>query len=175
MIILDEAWLMLDHPLFQEKIKEWLKVLRKANAHVVFATQELEDLNKSAIKSTLYSACLTRILLPNPEAVSEDGQKVYRDLGLTKREIELLAYGRKKQDYFFMSPAGRRMFQLELGPVTLAFVATSGKDDRVLARKLQGMFKGNWVGEWLREKGVSPAVLGGKWAAGNEDWVRQRA
>lgn len=165
MIILDEAWKMFEHALFAEVIRKWLKVLRKANALVVFATQELDDLNRSKIKSTLYSACQTRILLPNPTAVSDDGLKTYGDLGLTRREIELIAYATPKRDYFFTSPAGRRLFQLELGPVALAFVATSGKSDRTLARKLQSMYKENWVGEWLREKGVNPAVLGGKWAA----------
>ena len=30
-IFLDEAWIMLSHPLFRDKIKEWLRVLRKAN------------------------------------------------------------------------------------------------------------------------------------------------
>lgn len=165
MIILDEAWLMLDHALFEEKIKEWLKVLRKANAHVVFATQELEDLDKSAIKATIYSACKTRILLPNPQAVTDDGVRMYKELGLTLREMELLAYGTPKRDYFFSSPEGRRMFQLELGPVALAFVATSGKDDKALARRLRSIHGDNWVGEWLKEKGVNPAVLGGRWAA----------
>src|SRR5260364_267498 len=31
LLVLDEAWLMLRHPLFQEKIRAWLKTLRKAN------------------------------------------------------------------------------------------------------------------------------------------------
>jgi type IV secretion/conjugal transfer VirB4 family ATPase len=164
MIILDEAWLMLDHPLFQEKIREWLKVLRKANAHVIFATQELEDMANSPIKSTLYQACKTRILLPNPAAISEDGVKMYKELGLTYREMELLAYGTPKRDYFFSSPEGRRMFQLELGPVALAFVATSGKEDRTKARRLEEIHGDRWLGHWLTEKGVNPAVLGGKFA-----------
>lgn len=165
MIILDEAWLMLDHALFQEKIREWLKVLRKANAHVIFATQELEDLDKSAIKSTIYQSCRTRIMLPNANAVSDDSAALYRDLGLTQREIELLAMATPKRDYFFSSPEGRRMFQLELGPVALAFVATSGREDRMLARHLMNLHGDKWVGWWLKEKGINPAVLGGTWAA----------
>ncbi|MGS0741427.1 TraG/VirB4 family ATPase [Glaciimonas sp. GG7] len=161
MIILDEAWLMLDHPLFQAKIKEWLKVLRKANALVIFATQELEDLAGSKIKSTIYQACKTRILLPNPAATSDDGYKLYKELGLTYREAELLQYGVNKRDYFFSSPSGRRMFQLELGPVALSFVATSGKDDRVNARKLKQLHGDGWVSHWLSERGISPRVLVG--------------
>jgi hypothetical protein len=42
-IILDEAWLMLGHPAFRAKIREWLKVLRKANCLVLMATQSLSD------------------------------------------------------------------------------------------------------------------------------------
>lgn len=164
-LILDEAWLMLSHPLFQEQIAKWLKVLRKANCYVVFATQELEDLNKSPIKSTIYSACKTRILLPAPGAMTEDGAATYKELGCTERERELLAYARPKRDYFFMSPEGKRMFQLELGRVALSFVATSGTDDKVIARQLKAIHGENWVAEWLREKGVNSRVLGGRWAA----------
>ncbi|MGC9217498.1 hypothetical protein, partial [Acidithiobacillus sp.] len=41
LLILDEAWVALSHPVFAEKIKAWLKVLRKANAAVIFATQSI--------------------------------------------------------------------------------------------------------------------------------------
>lgn len=164
MLVLDEAWLMLDHPLFEEKIREWLKVLRKANALVVFSTQELEDLARSSIKSTLYSACKTRILLPNPEALNEDSSPLYRDLGLSPREIEVLSQGTPKRDYFYSSPEGRRLFQLELGPVALAFVGASGKEDRVLARRMMRQHGSAWVAEWLKDRGISPSVLGGRWA-----------
>ena len=71
MIVLDEAWLMLKHPLFQEILQKWLKVLRKANALVVFATQEIADLDESPIRDTIYSACMTRIFLPDRDADTE--------------------------------------------------------------------------------------------------------
>ncbi|MGO7917262.1 conjugal transfer protein TrbE, partial [Rhizobium ruizarguesonis] len=37
LIVLDEAWMMLGHPVFRDKIREWLKVLRKANCAVLLA------------------------------------------------------------------------------------------------------------------------------------------
>jgi type IV secretion system protein TrbE len=40
-ILLDEAWLMLGHEVFRDKIKDWLKVMRKANCLVLMATQSL--------------------------------------------------------------------------------------------------------------------------------------
>ena len=48
-ILLDEAWLMLGHPVFREKIREWLKVLRRANCFVLMATQSLTDAANSGI------------------------------------------------------------------------------------------------------------------------------
>lgn len=159
MIILDEAWLMLAHEMFTEKLKEWFKVLRKANAFVVFATQELQDVANSPIASTIFSACQTKILLPNPEAQSEDNLRLYKSMGLTDRVIELLANSTPKRDYFFTSPAGRRLFQLELGPVALAFVGASGVDDRRTIKELCRIHGTNWVGHWLQRAGLNPNIL----------------
>ncbi|GAB7552255.1 hypothetical protein NRB_17570 [Novosphingobium sp. 11B] len=36
MLVLDEAWIFLDHPPLAARIREWLKVLRKKNVAVVF-------------------------------------------------------------------------------------------------------------------------------------------
>lgn len=160
MIPLDEAWVMLQNPLFEAKLKAWLKVLRKANALVVFATQELQDVANSPIASTIFSACQTKILLPNAEAQSEENAKLYRMIGLTDREIELLTYATPKRDYFFKSPAGRRLFQLELGPVALAFVGASGKDDRLTIKELYRIHGDTWALHWLKLQGIDPAVLG---------------
>jgi type IV secretion system protein TrbE len=41
-IFLDEAWIMLGHEVFREKIRAWLKVMRKANCAVILATQFAE-------------------------------------------------------------------------------------------------------------------------------------
>ena len=65
MIVLDEAWALLDNPIFAPKIKDWLKTLRKLNALVVFATQSVEDASKSSISDTLVQQSATQIYLPN--------------------------------------------------------------------------------------------------------------
>lgn len=161
-ICLDEAWLMLQHPMFEEKLKAWFKVLRKANALVIFATQELQDVANSPIASTIFSSCQTKILLPNPEAEMTDNLKLYKSIGLSERVIELLVHATPKRDYFFSSPAGQRLFQLELGPVALAFVAASGVEDRKAVKMLRDLHGANWVVHWLKRQGVDPAVLGEK-------------
>jgi type IV secretion system protein VirB4 len=116
----------------------------------------------SSIASTIFSSCQTKILLPNAEAQSEDNARLYRSIGLSSREIELLTYATPQRDYFFTSPAGRRLFQLELGPVALAFVAVSGKDDRLTIKELHHLHGKDWVGYWLKRQGIDPGVLGGE-------------
>lgn len=162
MICLDEAWLMLKHPMFQEKLQEWFKVLRKANALVILATQELQDVANSPIASTVFAACQTKILLPNPEASMDENLKLYKAIGMTDREIQLLTLATPKRDYFFKSPAGRRLFQLELGPVALAFVAVSGMEERKKVKELYRQHGANWPAFWLPLQGVDPSVLGEK-------------
>ena len=61
LLILDEAWLFLDHALFASRIREWLKTLRKKNVSVIFATQSLSDIAESSIAPALIESCPTRI------------------------------------------------------------------------------------------------------------------
>ncbi|NTB05924.1 transporter [Agrobacterium tumefaciens] len=161
LLILDEAWLMLDHPMFREKMAEWLRTLRKANCAVWFATQQISDVGNSPIRDVLYASCPTKILLANPDVLSDEGMaKPYYDLGLNERQVELIGRMTKKRDYYYVSPLGRRKFQLGLGPVNLAFVGASGKEDVAKARELIARYGARWPVEWLR------------WCNVRKDWGR---
>jgi type IV secretion system protein VirB4 len=140
LLVLDEAWLFFKNETFAGKIAEWLKVLRKKNVFVVFATQDVADVEKSPLKTTVIQQCLTKIYLADPSALTAAMIGVYRAFGLTDAEIGLISAARMKQDYFYTSPLGRRLFQLDLGPLTLALVGGADHDvlDRILARKGQG-------------------------------------
>lgn len=153
LIILDEAWLALSTPLFAAKLKEWLKVLRKANAAVVLATQSLVDVLNSDISSAVLDSCPTKILLPNPEAKAESMKKLYAEqLRLNDAEINTIAAAIPKQDYFFVNPYGRRLFRLSLGDVSLSFVGASGKDNIRRIDELIKEYGDSWPVEWLRER-----------------------
>ena len=128
-IVLDECWVFFDNEQFAQKIREWLKVLRKANASVIFATQSITDIVNSPIFSTVLESCPSRIFLPNPDAVEESTAKNYATFGLNKRQIQIISQAVKKRDYYFVSPYGSRLFQLalEVCPVSLAYVAVNTK------------------------------------------------
>lgn len=123
MIVLDEAWALIDNPVFGPKIKDWLKVLRKLNAFVIFATQSVEDASKSAISDTLVQQTATQIFLPNLKA-TETYRKVFM---LSEREFQLV----KTTD-----PGTRYFLVKQDNDGVIARVNLSGMDD--LIRVLSG-------------------------------------
>jgi type IV secretion system protein VirB4 len=130
MLVLDEAWLFLKHEIFQGKIGEWLKTLRKKNVFVVFATQDVTDAIHSPLFSTIVQQCLTKIYLADPMAKSAGMIDAYRAFGLSDPEIHALSNATMKRDYYYTSPLGRRLFQLDLGRTTLGIIGSA--DHRVL-------------------------------------------
>lgn len=122
LLVLDEAWLFLKHPIFQRKIEEWLKVLRKKRVFVVFATQDISDAVKSPLCSTLLQQCPTKIFLPDPEAETPALAANYRLFGLTDAEINAIRRSQGKRDYFYKSTFGSRLFRLDLGAITKALI-----------------------------------------------------
>lgn len=156
LVALDECWLMLAHPLFREKVREWLKTWRKKNAAVFLATQELADVMNSPIRDVILASCPTKILLPNPEAAENSSRAMYELIGLNDREIQLLAHATVKRDYYYKSPLGRRIFSFGFGPVALSFVGASSPEDIRNARQLIDSHGENWPAEWLRSRGLGP-------------------
>lgn len=153
-IILDEAWVMLGHAAFREKIKEWLKVLRKKNCLVLMATQSLSDAANSGILDVMVESTSTKIFLPNIYAGDEGTADLYRRMGLNARQIKILATATPKQHYYYVSESGRRLYSLALGPLALSFVGAS--DDKSLAeiRKLEQTYGYGWVKPWLTSRGI---------------------
>lgn len=155
-LVLDEAWIMLGHPVFRAKIREWLKVMRKANCAVILATQSLSDAKNSGILDVLAESCPTKIFLPNLTAAQEAQRELYVGMGLNETQISIIARATPKRDYYVVSPLGRRQVQLALGPKTLAFVGSSDKESLARIQALAAEYgSGGWQYEWLRERGAA--------------------
>ena len=155
-LILDEAWIMLGHPVFRAKIREWLKVMRKANCAVILATQSLSDAKNSGILDVLAESCPTKIYLPNLSARQEAQRDLYTAMGLNETQLGIIANATPKRDYYVVSPHGRRQVQLALGPKTLAFVGHSDKESIARIQELSAEYGlHGWQETWLRECGAA--------------------
>ena len=97
-IVLDEAWALIDNPYFAKKIKDWLKTLRKLNAMVIFATQSVEDAANSNISDTLIQQTATQIFLINPRATDA----YINTFMLTDREFALIRGTDPASGYFLV-------------------------------------------------------------------------
>jgi type IV secretion/conjugal transfer VirB4 family ATPase len=154
-IVLDEAWLMLGHPVFRAKIAEWLRTMRKANCAVIMATQSVSDAIDCGIMPVLIESTATKIFLPNPNARDEQGGKMYRRFGLNEREIEIIANAIPKREYYVRTDEHQRLVDLELGPLSLAFIGVSDKESVAAVKRCEAEFGEEWVTEWMRIKGVN--------------------
>jgi type IV secretion system protein TrbE len=154
-IILDEAWLMLDHPVFRDKIREWLKAFAKKNCLVLMATQNLSDASKSGILDVIVESTATKIFLPNVYARDEESSALYRRMGLNNRQIEILATAIPKKQYYCISESGRRLFELTLGPLAMSFVGATDKESIENIQQLEAKHGIKWIHEWLSNRGLN--------------------
>ena len=159
LLILDESWLFLDDPIFSARIRQWLKTLRKKNVSVIFATQSLADIKDSSIAPAIIESCASRIFLPNSQATEPQIRSIYEGFGLNARQIEIVANAQPKRDYYYQSRAGNRLFDLDLGPVALAFAgASSPQDQQAIDQVLRDASLPGFVGAWLRHRGLDWAA-----------------
>ena len=163
LVILDEAWTYLKHDLFRERMRDWLKTLRKLNGVVVMATQQLSDILNSEISDVIVEACPTKILLPNAESKSPNSRAFYERLGLNERELDIIQTSIPKKHYYVISPLGRRLVDMGIGKVALSFVGVNGREERQLMEQTRVQFGDRWKSEWLRSRDL------GNWA----DYLRR--
>lgn len=159
LLVLDEAWVFLDDPAFAVRLREWLKTLRKKNVSVVFATQSLADIQRSSIAPAIIESCPSRIFLPSPQALEPQLRGVYESFGLNERQIAILAQAQPRRDYYYQSRIGHRLFDLDIGPVTLAFAAASTPEHhRAIDRVLADAGRDRFAAAWLRDQGLDWAA-----------------
>lgn len=129
MIVLDEAWALIDNPVFAPKIKDWLKVLRKLNTFVIFATQSVEDATKSQISDTLIQQTATQIFLPNLKATD-----VYKTaFMLSQREYMLIKTTDPGSRYFLIKQGVNAVIaKVNLAGMDNVINVLSGRADTVV-------------------------------------------
>ena len=139
LIVLDECWVFFKNKKMADKIAEWLKVLRKQNATVIFATQSIEDIENSSIASAVKSACMTKIFLPDTEGGTSP--ELYEKYALSQKAIHTIQNSTPKKDYLYTSEYGVRKFQLMLDSTQLAYVGASRAEDLTKITELSELYK----------------------------------
>lgn len=160
LILLDEAWLMLAHPVFKSKIAEWLDSMAKKNCVVFMATQHLSHAAGSGILDVIVESTACKIFLPNLYARDPETSVIYERMGLNPRQIDIIASAQPKRDYYYVSEKGQRLYQLALGPYALAFVGATDPDSIEQMKQLELKYGDAWVSYWLAEKGIDINQLG---------------
>ena len=153
-IILDECWLFLQDEKMKNKIDEWLRVLRKKNTSVIFATQGLSEIANSTIVSSITDACKTQIFLPNDKAISA-WLDLYKKFNLNIKEIQTINSATAKKDYYYKSTKGSRLYQLNLSSLELAYCGASNSEDQNKIKEIRDKYRedlGKINIEWLEYK-----------------------
>lgn len=157
LLMLDEAWKYLKSKSFVEKIEEWLRELRKRNVDVIFSSQSLSEISRTPIAPVIIESCMTKIFLPNPEAVEEKVKPLYESFGLNDTEISIVAGAIGQRQYYFKSGKGTRLmeFGLEHCPLALAYCGSSSDEDQTMAKEILSTYgRDNFNEHWLRYKNL---------------------
>ena len=150
LIILDECWLFLRNEAFRKKIVEYLKDLRKKNASVIMATQNLSDITDD-ILPIIVENMSTKIMLAN-YTMNQLSREMYRKFGLNEEEIETVRGLIPKEQYFYKSPLGTRVFGLDIAesrsPIEYAFLTATSKIDQQKAEELSNLSPSEFIKAW---------------------------
>ena len=153
-IFLDEARRMIGDDLFAATIENWLKEIRNLNGFVMLALQEIEDGQGSKLRSVIEQQCKTKIFLPNPGARAEHTRQAYTALGITPAQIQQIAQGRAKNDYFVSTPDHWTRISFDIEQVALAFLSANTPQDRALVDRLIADNPESWQADFLRSRGL---------------------
>ncbi len=159
MIVLDEAWRLLDDEVFQRQLKDWLKTIRKQNGFVVFITQEVEDAANSKIGPTIVSASPTQIFLPNYKA---DKDIYCRKLGLTDGEFNFVVEASAQSRLFLLKHGKDSVIaRLDLGDMPGMIKVLSGRSETNTnldeLRREHGDNPQKWLPHFMKQEDLEDA------------------
>lgn len=96
--VLDEAWVLLDNPVFGPKVSQWLDTLRQRNVAAILATDQIEEMVQGEITPLVVMKTATRILFPDSNAT----EAYQTQFGLTEAEYKHFTAMEKERKQCFI-------------------------------------------------------------------------
>ena len=129
MIVLDEAWALIDNDVFAPKLKIGSRYFENLMLFVIFATQSVEDAASSSISDTLVQQTATQIYLPNLKATD-----VYKDVFmLSEREYQIVKTTDPSSRFFLVKQAVNSVVaRIDLRGMDNVINILSGRADTVI-------------------------------------------
>jgi type IV secretory pathway VirB4 component len=157
-VVIDEGKWLLSSPIALPWVDKALRTFRKYNAAIILATQSLAEIESTEVRSLLLESTAVKIFLPNRAAAGEHVRALYQQLGLTEKELEIIATAIPQRDYLCSTEYGARLFRLDLGPMAKALCASTGSNAVAQARRmLAGFGPERFLDAWLHLHGLGPA------------------
>lgn len=101
LLVMDEAWKLLDDPYFQSRLKDWMLTMRKKNVAVILLTQRVSHITESAAGGAILESVVTRLIYPSNRNTPQE----LSPLNLTDREA----------DFLMQSNVGHRLALMQSG------------------------------------------------------------
>lgn len=147
-VVLDEAWRLVDNALFAPLLPGWLDRLQAKNAMVIFATESVSNASKSEITGTIIDRIATQIFLPNAKA-SESSVAYQEVWGLSPQEFKMLSAMEVEKRQFMLRQQGNSVIAaLDLQGFKQVAVLSGGDSSVALMDKAIEK-KGYHPEEWL--------------------------
>ena len=154
-IYVPEAWYFIKNQMFQAEFAEWLLTLRKLNAAVWLDTQSPDKLVESGMYAAIRDSIATTILTPNEKVLSLSLRNILQnECLLSDEEIQFIASGERKKDYFIKQGSISRRVRLQLDTETMAYLR-SDKRAQSLLEKLRSSDDPNWREVYVKTLGKS--------------------
>lgn len=95
-IVLNEAWDLLDNAVMAPKLNDFLARMRQKNCAVIFTSEKVDQITASNISAEIKKNLVTEIFMPNGQP-----QEIYKNIfALTDEEIEILKAMDGEENHF---------------------------------------------------------------------------
>ena len=158
LIYIEEAWKAFRKKQFSDRLEQWLRELRKKNAHVGLITQSPQDILRFENPTLFQDSCPEKIFLANPNAGAQHYREIYSLFDLNESQVQLIKEATPKRQYYIHTPWGSSLVELKLDAFSLGFLGDqTGMSTRDRTREMDRLRKEygeNWPAEWLRMQGL---------------------